>query len=177
MPGEMSTSQHRCVYLAARCYTGFSKDDKEKKKPIPEGKALEEWKELLEKRFPQPNSGGKPFVLQIVDMVKNKKTHAGLDLTDKNAILEHLAEWCERMCKEHGIDPGSEALQALRQQQQWYEDLKHDNSETHGMLEEQDSRCDRLFEEPMPQWGRCLHDCALCRRACPYGKQKAMVSS
>ena len=29
------------------------------------------------------------------------------------------------------------------------------------------------FEEPMPQWGRCLHDCALCRRACPYGKQKA----
>ena len=105
------------------------------------------------------------------------KTHAGLDLTGKNAILEHLAEWCERICKEHGIDPGSEALQALRQQQQWYEELKHDNTETHGMLEEQDSRCDRLFEEPMPQWGRCLHDCALCRRACPYGKQKAMVSS
>ena len=102
---------------------------------------------MLEKRSPQPNSGGKPFVLQIVDMVKNKKTHAGLDLTDENAILEHLAEWCERMCKEHGIDPGSEALQALRQQQQWYEDLKHDNSETHGMLEEQNSRCDRLEEK------------------------------
>ena len=169
--------QDRCRYLAFRCSTGFSKKDKEKKNPIDPGKALEEWKELLEKRFPQPNSGGKPFVLQIVDMVQKKKTHAGLDLTDKNAILEHLAEWCERMCKEHGIDPGSEALQALRQQQQWYEELKHDNTETHGMLEEQDSRCDRLFEEPMPQWGRCLHDCALCRRACPYGKQKAMVSS
>ena len=56
----------------ARCYTGFSKDDKEKKKPIPEGKALEEWKELLEKRFPQPNSGGKPFVLQIVDMCREE---------------------------------------------------------------------------------------------------------
>ena len=38
----------------------------EKKNPIDPGKALEEWKELLEKRFPQPNSGGKPFVLQIV---------------------------------------------------------------------------------------------------------------
>ena len=90
----------------------------EKKNPIDPGKALEEWKELLEKRSPQPNSGGKPFVLQIVDMVQKKKTHAGLDLTDKNAILEHLAEWCERICKEHGIDPGSEALQALRRQQQ-----------------------------------------------------------
>ena len=83
-------------------------------------------------------------MLQIVDMVKNKKTHAGLDLTDENAILEHLAEWCELMCKEHGIDPGSEALQALRQQQQWYEELKHDNTKTHGMLEEQNAQLNIL---------------------------------
>ena len=62
--------QDRCRYLAFRCSTGFSKKDNEKKNPIDPGKALEEWKEFVEKRFPQPNSGGKPFVLQIVDVVK-----------------------------------------------------------------------------------------------------------
>ncbi len=89
--GEVTSEQSRCTYLSFRCFTGFSKKDKEKKTPIPEWKALEEWKELLEKRFPQPASGGKPFVLKIAKVVKDKKTQEGLDLTGSKAILEHLA--------------------------------------------------------------------------------------
>ena len=41
----------------------------------------------------QPTSGGKPFVLKIVNVVKNKKTEEGLDLADRKAVLELLAEW------------------------------------------------------------------------------------
>ena len=114
--------QQRCAYLSVRCCTGFSKKDKGKKNPIPEEKALAEWQELLEKRFPQPVSGGRAFVLKIAKVVKDKKTQEGLDLTGKGAILEHLAKWCERMCKEHSIDPGSEAMQALLQQAHWHEE-------------------------------------------------------
>ena len=110
--------QSRCAYLTLRCFTGFSQKDKDKKNPIPEEKALEEWKELLEKRFPQPVSGGRAFVLKIAKVVKDQKTDEGLDLTSSRTILEHLAKWCERMCKEHSIDPGSEAMQALLQQAQ-----------------------------------------------------------
>ena len=120
--GVVSELQQRCNFLNVRCFTGFSKHDKEKKNPIPEGKALEEWKELLEKRFPQPVSGGRAFVLKIAKVVKDQKTDEGLDLTSKGAILEHLAKWCERMCKEHSIDPGSEAMQALLQQAHWHEE-------------------------------------------------------
>ena len=118
----MTPEQRRCAYLDVRCFTGFDRRDKEKKKPIPEEKALEEWKELLEKRFPQPVSGGTPFVLKIAQAVKDKKTQQGLELTGKGAILEHLAKWCERKCKEHSIDPGSEAMQALLQQAHWHEE-------------------------------------------------------
>ena len=109
MPGSMTPEQNRCAKLGFRCFTGFDRADKEKRKPILEEKALEEWKELLEKRFPQPVSGGRAFVLKIAKVVKDKKTQEGLDLTGKDAILEHLAKWCERMCKEHSIGPGSEA--------------------------------------------------------------------
>ena len=118
MPGFRTQAHNRCNYLAVRCFSGFDRRDEEKKKRIPEEKALEEWKELLEKRFPQPVSGGTPFVLKIAKVVKDKKTQEGLDLTGKDAILEHLAKWCERKCKEHSIDPGSEAMQALLQQAQ-----------------------------------------------------------
>ena len=72
--GVMTPDQRRCAYLSTRCFTGFSQKDKEKKNPIPEGKALAEWKELLEKRFPQPVSGGRAFVLKIAEVVKDKKT-------------------------------------------------------------------------------------------------------
>ena len=118
--------QNRCSHLARRCFIGFDRRDEEKKNPIREWKALEDWKELLEKRFPQPVSGGRPFVLKIAKVVKDKKTPEGLDLIGKSAILEHLAKWCERMCTEHSIDPGSEATQALLQhahgqQAQWHE--------------------------------------------------------
>ena len=119
---RMTSDQKRCHTLAFRCYTGFSMKDKTKKNPIPEGKALEDWKELLEKRFPQRSSGGTAFVLKIANVVKNKKTEKGLDLTAKNAILEHLAKWCERMCQEHNIDPGSQVMQALEQQSSWHEE-------------------------------------------------------
>ena len=122
MPGWMTPEQRRCAYLDVRCFTGFDRRDKEKKKPIPEGKALAEWKELLGKRFPQRFSGGTPFVLKIAKVVKDKKTQERLDLTGKDAILEHLAKWCERKCKEHSIDPGSEAMQALLQQAHWHEE-------------------------------------------------------
>ena len=134
--GVVTELQQRCAGLAFRCFTGFSKHDKEKKNPIPEGKALEEWKELLEKRFPQPVSGGTPFVLKIAKAVKDKKTQEGLDLTGKDAILEHLAKWCERKCKEHSIDPGSEAMQALLQQAHWHEENKEDHARTRGTVEE-----------------------------------------
>ena len=120
--GKVTAEQVRSKYLYDRCSTGFSRDDKEKKNPIPEVKALEQWKELLEKRFPQPVSGGTPFVLKIAKVVKDKKTDEGLDLTHKRAILEHLAKWCDRMCKEHGINLGSEVMQALHQQAHWHEE-------------------------------------------------------
>ena len=64
--GAKSELQNRCVYLGFRCFTGFSRTDKEKKNPILEGKALEEWKELLEKRFPQPASGGQCGSLRVI---------------------------------------------------------------------------------------------------------------
>ena len=127
--------QQRCTYLSVRCCTGFSKKDKGKKNPIPEEKALAEWQELLEKRFPQPVSGGRAFVLKIAKVVKDKKTQEGLDLTGKDAILEHLAKWCERKCKEHSIDPGSEAMQALLQQAHWHEENKEDHARTRGAVE------------------------------------------
>ena len=116
--------------MARRCFIGFDRRDKEKKKPIQERKALEDWKELLEKRFPQPVSGGRPFVLKIANVVKDKETPEGLDLIGKGAILEHLAKWCERMCTEHSIDPGSEAMQALLQQAHWHEENKEDHVRT-----------------------------------------------
>ena len=75
--GEVTPDQWRCRDLATRCFTGFSKKDKDKKNPIPEEKALEEWKELLEKRFPQPVSGGRAFVLKIAKVVKDQKTDEG----------------------------------------------------------------------------------------------------
>ena len=108
--GVVTDLQQRCAGLAFRCFTGFSKHDKEKKNPIPEEKALAEWKELTEKRFLQPNSGGKPFVLKIVRIVKNQKTDERFDLIGKNAIFERLAKWSKDMCKEHNIDPGAEAM-------------------------------------------------------------------
>ena len=114
MPDKMTPLQSPCGCLTSRCFTGFDRRDKEKKKPIQELKALEQWKEQLEKRIPQPVSGGRPFVLKIANVVKDKKTPEGLDLTGKSAILEHLAKWCERMCTEHSIDPRSEAMQALQ---------------------------------------------------------------
>ena len=135
MPGWMTPEQRRCAYLDVRCFTGFDRRDKEKKKRIPEGKALEEWKELLEKRFPQPVSGGRAFVLKIAKVVKDQKTDEGLDLTSSRTILEHLAKWCERMCKEHCIDPGSEAMQALLQQAHWHEENKEDHARTRGAVE------------------------------------------
>ena len=131
----MTPEQRRSAHLDVRCLTGFDRRDKEKKKPIPEGKALAEWKELLEKRFPQLVSGGTPFVLKIAKVVKDKKTQEGLDLTGKDAILEHLAKWCERKCKEHSIDPGSEAMQALLQQAHWHEENKEDHARTRGAVE------------------------------------------
>ena len=130
--GTVATLKKRCTVLASRCFTGF---DPRWKKPIPEGKALAEWKELLEKRFPQRFSGGTPFVLKIAQAVKDKKTQQGLELTGKGAILEHLAKWCERKCKEHSIDPGSEAMQALLQQAHWHEENKEDHARTRGAVE------------------------------------------
>ena len=135
MSVEEKAILNRCGHLGFRCFTGFDRRDKEKKKPILEGKALAEWQELLEKRFPQPVSGGTPFVLKIAQVVKDKKTQEGLDLTGKDAILEHLAKWCERMCKEHSIDPGSEAMQALLQQAHWHEENKEDHARTRGTVE------------------------------------------
>ena len=79
-------------------------------------------------------SGGRAFVLKIAKVVKDKKTQEGLDLTSSRTILEHLAKWCERMCKEHSIDPGSEAMQALLQQAHWHEENKEDHARTRGTV-------------------------------------------
>ena len=84
MSVEEKAILNRCGHLGFRCFTGFDRRDKEKKKPILEGKALAEWQELLEKRFPQPVSGGTPFVLKIAQVVKDKKTQEGLDVTERN---------------------------------------------------------------------------------------------
>ena len=129
----MTPDQNRCSYLSFRCFTGFDRRDNEKQNPIPEGNALEEWKELLEKRFSQNRSGGKAFVLKIVKMVNDKKTEEGLNLAD--SILEHLAKWCQRMCKEHEIDPGSQAMQALQQQANWHEESMEAHATTHANQE------------------------------------------
>ena len=136
MAGSAHTAdQNRCNYLAFRCFTGFSRKDPEKKSPIGEDKALEEWKELLQKRFPQPASGGKPWVLKVVKVVNDKRTEEGLDLTTKVDILKHLTEWCKRMCEEHSIDPGSEAMQALHQQAHWHDDSMDAHATTHEKLD------------------------------------------
>jgi hypothetical protein len=126
---------NRLNHLSSRCFNGFDRRDQEKKNPIPEEKALEEWKELLEKRFPQPRGGGNSFVLKIAKVVKDKKTDEGLYLTGKDAILEHLAKWCKRMCQEHNIDPGSQAMQALQQQAHWHEESMEAHATTHANQE------------------------------------------
>ena len=112
MPGIKTPEQNRCIYLSFRCYTGFDRRDKAKKNRIT-GKALTEWQELLEKRFIQSYSGGRPFVLEICQIVKTKKTPKGLDLTDRTDILECLAKWSNAKCEEHDIDPGTETMVAL----------------------------------------------------------------
>ena len=80
-------------------------------------------------------SGGRAFVLKIAKVVKDQKTDEGLDLTSSRTILEHLAKWCERMCKEHSIDPGSEAMQALLQLAHWHEENKEDHVRTRDAVE------------------------------------------
>jgi hypothetical protein len=122
----VTPDQARCEHLARRCFTGCNKDGN----PIAEEKALDGWKELLEKRFPQSTSGGRPFVLKIAQLVKNQKTNAGLDLTGSKAILECLSNWCVRMCSDHNIDPGSEAMQALQQHADWHEESMQAHART-----------------------------------------------
>ena len=68
-------------------------------------------------------------------IVKDQKTDEGLDLTSSRTILKHLAKWCDRMCKEHSIDPGSEAMQALLQQAHWHEENKEDHVRTRDAVE------------------------------------------
>ena len=118
----MTTEQQRCAFLAFRCEHGFDRRDKGRTNPISEEKAIQEWDELLRKRFPQPNSGGRAFVLKIMRIVKNMKTDSGLDLFDKPAILQHLAKWSKEMCQLHNINPGSEVMHALEQQLHWHEE-------------------------------------------------------
>jgi hypothetical protein len=122
----VTPDQARCEHLARRCFTGCNKFCK----PIAEETALEGWKELLEKRFPQSRTGGRPFVLKITQLVKNKKTDEGLDLTGSKAILDCLAKWCVRMCSDHKIDPGSEAMQALQQHADWHEESMQAHART-----------------------------------------------
>ena len=145
--GEMTPDQQRCANLAFRCFTGFSRKDKEKKNPIQEEKALQEWNELLDKRFPQRNSGGKPFVLKIVRIVKNRKTDEGLDLSDKPTILERLAKWSKDMCNKHNIDPGSEGMQALEQQLSWHEEQMNGHALSHESLERIETGLDQLNQK------------------------------
>ena len=122
MPGKVTSIQKRCAVLAARCFTGFDPRDKAKKNPIPEYIAFEEWKELLAKRFLQPRTGGKAFVLKILRIWQNEKTDEGLDLHNKTTICQYLSQWCKEMCNDHNINPGSEVMQALEQQLGWYEE-------------------------------------------------------
>ena len=90
MPGDKMTSeQTRCAFLAFRCEHGFDRRDKEKKKPIPEEKALQEWEELLNKRFPQSSSGGISFVLKIMRIVKIRRLMR--DLTFLTKLLSSSA--------------------------------------------------------------------------------------
>ena len=93
----MTLEQARCAYLSYRCGVVYSKKDKDKNNPIPEGKALAVWNEILDQRFPQPKSGGQRFVLKILRIVNNSKTDEGLDIVDKPSILERLAQWSEGM--------------------------------------------------------------------------------
>ena len=90
MPGQDQTVKSRCIYLAYRCFSGYDRRDKGKTNLIPEEKALEEWEEFLVKRFPQPASGGLPFVLKIIKVVKEKRTEEGLGLSEKQRQIEAL---------------------------------------------------------------------------------------
>jgi hypothetical protein len=70
--GRMTSEQNRIAYLTYSCEYGYNRNDKEKKNPIPEAKAVQDWDELLVRRFPQRNSGGAAFVLKIIRYVKDK---------------------------------------------------------------------------------------------------------
>ena len=132
----MTTEQQRCAFLAFRCEHGFDRRDKGRTNPISEEKAIQEWDELLRKRFPQPNSGGRAFVLKIMRIVKNMKTDSGLDLFDKPAILQHLAKWSKEMCQLHNINPGSEVMHALEQQLHWHEENLEEHQRTRTEMNE-----------------------------------------
>ena len=133
--------QNRCQYLSYRCYTGFDRRDKEKKIPIQESKAVFEWEELLDKRFMQSAAGGKSFVVEIANIVKNKKTPKGLDLSGRKATLELLSKWCKGKCEELNINPGSECMVAMNQITQKM-DMHHEenmevHAKTHSLTEEE----------------------------------------
>ena len=136
MPGKMTPLQKRCAVLATRCFTGFDHRDKEKKNPIPEYIALEEWKELLAKRFLQARTGGKAFVLKILRIWETEKTDEGLDLHDKPKICQYLSKWCKEMCNDHNINPGSEVMQALEQQLGWHEEQMDAHQATQKLVQE-----------------------------------------
>ena len=78
------------------------------------------------------------------------------------------------------MNEGGEAFQRLLLEAQEVKDRMDSHEEVlDGIANSEKTvvKKEARFEEPMPQWERCPHDCALRRRACPYGKQKAMVSS
>ena len=95
----MNEVQARAAHLCFRCYTGFDKMDKEKKRRIDQDQAIVEWTEFLSKRVKQDFSGGAKFVFEICRIVKEKQTPKGLDLGDRPALLEKLANWAAKKSK------------------------------------------------------------------------------
>ena len=92
----MNKVQARAAHLCFRCYTGFDKMDKEKKHPIDHDQAMVEWTAFLSKRV---KHGGAKFVFEICRIVKEKQTPKGLDLGDRPALLEKLANWATEKSK------------------------------------------------------------------------------
>jgi len=113
MSRRTSSFNRRVAYLTYRCYHGYDKGDNDNNWRIDEKTSLVEWNELLHTRFALPR-GGAAFVAEIMNIVKEKKTAKGQDLSDRKETLELLYTWSRQKSAELSADFSSNKRRRLR---------------------------------------------------------------
>ena len=163
-----NADQKRADALKYRCYGGYGHKDHEKKHLIIEPQALKEWEELLEKRFAQERSGGASVVVEIANIIKNRQTPKGLDLSDRVATLELLTKWCTTKCDELKINPGSECMVAMHhitlKMDEHHEEIMAGHATTHEKQDQMETKLTRIEEK-----------CYACAQASKRGKKLDVV--